>query len=109
MMTLLNKFSFAFNKDETENALRFPDMASSAYIFSFSAGETYVVTVTWDTYTNSPLVSVRTQDNTNINIYMPLSPRINDTSPNFLNSLSLTGYYLFWEPIASMFTLYKDS
>jgi hypothetical protein len=108
-MTLLNQYSFTFNKDETENALRFPDMASSAYIFSFTADTTYNVTVTWNTYTNSPMISIRSQDGTNKNVYIPLSPRINDTNPNFLNSLSLKGYYLFWEPISSAFTLYKDS
>jgi hypothetical protein len=108
-MTLIDSFNFTFNKDETENALRFPDLATSSYVFSFTATDIYIVTVSWNVYTNSPVVSVRTQDNVDVNVCMPLSPRVNTTNPNFLNSVDLSGYYLFWEPVLSAFTLYKDS
>ena len=66
-MTLISSQKFNFNKDETENRLRFPDLAESALTFSIAVGTvTYNVIVSWNTWLNSPALSVYTANNSPI-------------------------------------------
>lgn len=107
-MTLISSEPFSFNKDETENYLRFPDLASSAKTFSIVAGgATYSVVVSWNTWLNSPMVSIFTSDNTPVAINLPLAPRITDISPNYLADKRFRGYRLFWEPDGARFAFYS--
>ena len=107
-MTLVSSYSFTFNKDETENYLRFPDLASAAKTFSISVnGVTYSVVVSWNTWLNSPQLSIYTPDNTPVAINLPLAPRVSDISPNYLADKRFRGFYLFWEPTSSWFGLYS--
>lgn len=108
-MTLISSQSFKFNPDETENRLRFPDLADSAMSFSIRVGDiTYTVVVGWNTWLNSPSVSIYTANATPIAINLPLSPRITDTAPNYLADKLFRGYYLFWEPASSWFGFYSE-
>ena len=108
-MTLVSTTPFYFNKDETENYLRFPDLASEAKTFSIVAGATYTVIVSWNTWLNSPQLSIYTANNTPVAINMPLAPRISDISPNYLADKRFRGYYLFWEPGSEWFGFYKEA
>lgn len=108
-MTLLTTQPFKFNSDETENSLRFPDLANSAMTFSITAnGETYIVVVSWNTWLNSPMVSIYTGNTEPIALNQPLAPRVNDYSPNYLCDKRFRGYYLFWEPASSWFGFYSE-
>ena len=108
-MTLTSSQKFTFNKDETDNALRFPDLADAAMSFSIKVGtDTYIVLVSWSTWLNSPLVSVYTANNIPVAINQPLAKRVSDYSPNYLCDKSFKGYYLFWEPDSSWFGFYSE-
>lgn len=108
-MTLLSTQSFRFNKDETENRLRFPDIAESALSFSIAVGtKTYTVIVAWNTWLNSPTVSIYTANTSPVALNLPLSARITDVSPNYLSDQIFRGYYLFWEPGSSWFGFYRE-
>ena len=107
-MTLISSQKFNFNKDETENRLRFPDLADSAMTFSIAVGtSTYKVIVSWNTWLNSPMVSVYTANASAVALNMPLAPRVSDYSPNYLADKLFRGYYLFWEPDQSWFGFYS--
>jgi hypothetical protein len=109
-MTLVSQFPFYFNKDETENYLRFPDLASEAKTFSVVAnGTTYQIIVSWNTWLNTPMVSVNTSNGSPIAINLPLAPRISDYSPNYLADKLFRGFYLFWEPESDRFAFYRDA
>lgn len=108
-MTLISTQSFTFNKDETANSLRFPDLAESALSFSIVVGDsTYIVVVSWNTWLNSPMVSIYTANKDPVAINQPLAPRVSDTSPNYLCDRVFRGYYLFWEPESSWFGFYRE-
>lgn len=107
-MTLLSSQPFTFNPDETDNRLRFPDLADSAMSFSIKAGDvTYTVIISWNTWLNSPLVSIYTANAEPVALNLPLSPRVSDTAPNYLADKRFRGYYLFWEPASSWFGFYS--
>ena len=108
-MTLVSSQNFTFNKDETENRLRFPDISESALSFSIQVGTaTYAVVVSWNTWLNTPLVSIYTQNNIPVALNMPLAPRVSDISPNYLADKRFRGYYLFWEPSSAWFGFYRE-
>ena len=108
-MILKSSFPFRYNKDESVNALRFPDLSNNAYVFSITtATSTYTVQITFSTWLNLPLVSVYTNDNVPITINMPLTERVSNLSPNFLSDKVFKGYYLFWEPETTFLNFYGD-
>ncbi len=108
-MILKSSFPFRYNKDESENALRYPDLSHSAYVFSIvTSTATYTVQVTFSTWLNTPLVSVYTNDNVPIMINMPFTERVSDVSPNFLSDKVFKGFYLFWEPQTTFINFYGD-
>lgn len=107
-MTLVSKQDFHFNKDETDNRKRYPDLAGSAMSFSITANaETYIVIISWNTWLNSPMVSIYDSSTNAVALNRPIAPRVNDVSPNYLCDKRFAGYYLFWEPASSWFGFYS--
>lgn len=108
-MTLIESFEFSFNKDATENNLRFPDMATQSFVFSILVNSiTYTVKTFWNTWANSPLISIYDANDNIVLGNVPLMPRITDYSPNYLSNKLFKGYYLFWDIEAGMFLFYED-
>lgn len=108
-MTLIESYEFIFNKDATENRLRFPDMAEQSYVFSISVSDTiYTVKTFWNTWLNTPYLNIYNQNNEIVISGAILMPRITDYSPNFLANNIFEGYYLFWDKDANKFLFYQD-
>ena len=92
-------FPFRFNKDETDPALKFPDLAGRGFSFNISVGgATHIVRVSYNVWTNNGQVSIYDAAQIPVALNIPLIAAFSDGHPNFLYDKQFAGYSLAWDP-----------